>query len=126
MTETIVQSAQPYLNAIVTAIVGVLATMIIAGLKTLQNKANEWLDARTTAAQRETIHKVAGEAFALAQTAFKDLGGDAKLQEALSYALKQLGSRGISVSAQEVQAAIEKAYLDYKAKTVQTNKTIVE
>lgn len=126
MTETIVQSAQPYLNAIVTAIIGVLASMVIIGLKTMQSKADEWLEARTTAAQRETIHKVAGEAFALAQTAFKDLGGQAKLEEALSYALKQLGKRGISVSAQEVQAAIEKAYLDYKAKTVQTNKTIVE
>lgn len=116
--ETIVQAAQPYITVVVTAIIGVLATMIIAGLKTMQVKANEWLEARTTAAQRETIHKVAGEAFALAQTAFKDLGGEAKLQEALSYALKQLGSRDISVSAQEVQAAIEKAYLDYKKKSV--------
>ncbi len=113
MTETIVQAAQPYITAIVTAIIGVLATMVIAGLKQVQTKVDKWLEARTIAAQRETIHKVAGEAFALAQTAFKDLGGDAKLQEALSYALKQLGSRGISVSAQEVQAAIEKAYLEY-------------
>ncbi|WP_322925427.1 phage holin [Paenibacillus campi] len=116
MTETIVQAAQPYITAIVTAIIGVLASMVIVGLKTMQSKANQWLDARTTAAQRETIHKVACEAFALAQTAFKELGGQAKLEEALNYALKQLGKQGISVSAQEVQAAIEQAYLDYKAK----------
>ncbi len=126
MTETIVQAAQPYITAIVTAIIGVLASMIIVGLKAIQNKVDKWLEARTTAAQRETIHKVASEAFALAQTTFKELGGEAKLQEALSYALKQLGKRGISVSAQEVQAAIEKAYLDYKAKAVQKTMNIVQ
>ncbi len=34
-----------------------------------------WLEARTTAVQREVIHKIGGEGFAFAQTAFKEVGG---------------------------------------------------
>ncbi|MGM1020407.1 MAG: phage holin, LLH family [Bacillota bacterium] len=63
------------------------------------------------------IHKVAGEAFVLAQTAFKEAGGERKLQEALQYASLTLPSQGIVVSQVELKSAIEKAYLEYKAKT---------
>lgn len=116
-TQTIIETVQPYVSTIATAVVGVLVTFILAGLNTLKVKANAWLDARTTATQREVIHKVAGEAFALAQTTFKDAGGVRKMQEALQYASLRLTEQGIIVSATELQAAIEKAYLEYKAKT---------
>ncbi|MDQ0497374.1 phage holin, LLH family [Paenibacillus brasilensis] len=76
-----------------------------------------WLEARTTAAQREVIHKIAGEGFAFAQTAFKEAGGERKLQEALQYASLTLSSQGIVVSQVELRSAFEKAYLEYKAKT---------
>lgn len=116
--QTIIETVQPYVSTIVTAVVGVLVTIILAGLNTLKVKANAWLDARTTAAQREVIHKVAGEAFALAQTTFKDAGGVRKMQEALQYASLRLTEQGIVVSATELQATIEKAYLEYNAKKV--------
>lgn len=94
-----------------------LTAFILGGLNKLKTKVNAWLEARTTAAQREVIHKVAGEAFALAQTTFKEAGGERKLQEALQYASLRLTEQGIVVSPTELQAAIEKAYLEYKAKT---------
>ncbi|MEE4561536.1 phage holin, LLH family [Paenibacillus polymyxa] len=115
--QNVIETIQPAISTIVTAIVGVLVTFALAGINTLKNKANNWLDARTTAAQREVIHKVAGEAFALAQTTFKDAGGVHKMQEALQYASLRLTEQGIIVSPTELQAAIEKAYLEYKAKT---------
>ncbi|MEC0235248.1 phage holin, LLH family [Paenibacillus kribbensis] len=93
----------------------IFTTFVIAGLNTVKGKANAWLEARTTAAQREVIHKIAGEGFAFAQTAFKQAGGERKLQEALQYASLRLTEQGIVVSATELQAAIEKAYLDYEA-----------
>ncbi|MGG4504199.1 phage holin, LLH family [Paenibacillus polymyxa] len=115
--QTIIETVQPYVSTVATAVVGVLTTIILAGLNTVKVKVNTWLEARTTAAQREVIHKVAGEAFALAQTAFKEAGGERKLQEALQYATLRLAEQGITVSVVELQAAIEKAYLEYKAKT---------
>ncbi|MGF9643974.1 hypothetical protein [Paenibacillus sp. FSL L8-0502] len=39
------------------------------------------------------------------------------MQEALQYASLRLTEQGIVVSSTELQAAIEKAYLEYKAKT---------
>ncbi|OMF50895.1 phage holin, LLH family [Paenibacillus peoriae] len=115
--QTIIETVQPYVNTIVTAAAGVLTAFILGGLNKLKNKVNVWLEARTTAVQREVIHKVAGEAFALAQTAFKEAGGERKLQEALQYASLTLSSQGIVVSQVELKSAIEKAYLEYKAKT---------
>ncbi|WHX37428.1 phage holin, LLH family [Paenibacillus polymyxa] len=115
--QNVIETIQPAINTIVTAIVGVLVTFALAGINTLKNKANNWLDARTTAAQRDVIHKVAGEAFALAQTTFKDVGGVRKMQEALQYASLRLTEQCIVVSPTELQAAIEKAYLEYKTKT---------
>ncbi|WP_264453536.1 phage holin family protein [Paenibacillus polymyxa] len=115
--QTFIETVQPYVSTVATAILGVLVTFALAGINTLKNKANNWLDARTTDAQREVIHKVAGEAFALAQTAFKEAGGARKLQEALQYASLTLSSQGIVVTQVELRSAIEKAYLEYKAKT---------
>lgn len=47
----------------------------------------------------------------------KKPGGERKLQEALQYASLRLTEQGIVVSSVELQAAIENAYLEYKAKT---------
>jgi hypothetical protein len=115
--QTIIENVQPYVSTIVTAGAGVLTAIILAGLNTVKVKVNTWLEARTTAAQREVIHKIAGEGFAFAQTAFKQAGGERKLQEALQYATLRLAEQGITITAVELQAAIEKAYLEYKAKT---------
>ncbi|MCC3380675.1 phage holin, LLH family [Paenibacillus farraposensis] len=114
--QTIIETVHPYVSTIATAAIGVLTTIILAGLNTVKVKVNTWLEARTTAAQREVIHKIAGEGFAFAQTAFKQAGGERKLQEALQYATLRLAEQGVTVSVVELQAAIEKAYLDYKSK----------
>ncbi|MGM1023404.1 MAG: phage holin, LLH family [Bacillota bacterium] len=115
--QTLIEGVQPYVTTIATAAIGVLTTFILAGLNTVKGKVNAWLEARTTATQREVIHKIAGEGFAFAQTAFKQAGGERKLQEALQYASLTLTSQGIAVSQVELRSAIEKAYLEYKSKT---------
>lgn len=115
--QTIIETVQPYVSTVVTAAAGVLTAFVLGGLNKLKTKVNVWLEARTTAVQREVIHKIAGEGFAFAQTAFKQAGGERKLQEALQYATLRLTEQGITVSVVELQAAIEKAYLEYKAKT---------
>ncbi|MEK5089027.1 phage holin [Paenibacillus sp. FSL M8-0228] len=117
--QTIIETVQPYVSTIATAILGVLTAIVIAGLNTIKVKANTWIDARTTESQRVLLHKLAEEGFSLAKTAYKEADGPKKLQEALSYVTGQLEQKGITLTPVEVQAAIEKAYLDYKAKTKQ-------
>ncbi|MGR6764441.1 phage holin, LLH family [Paenibacillus sp. T2-29] len=117
--QTIIETVQPYVSTVATAILGVLTAIVIAGLNTIKVKANMWIDARTTESQRVLLHKLAEEGFSLAKTAYKEADGSKKLQEALSYVTGQLEQKGITLTPVEVQAAIEKAYLDYKAKTKQ-------
>ncbi|MEJ3720068.1 hypothetical protein WGM54_18960 [Paenibacillus polymyxa] len=55
--QTIIETVQPYVNTIVTAAAGVLTAFVLGDLNKLKIKVNVWLEARTTAAQREVIHK---------------------------------------------------------------------
>lgn len=51
--QTLIEGVQPYVTTIATAAVGVLTTFVLAGLNTVKQKVNLWLEARTTAAQRK-------------------------------------------------------------------------
>lgn len=113
--QTVIDQAQPYITTVVLAIIGVLATVILRTIALLQAKADSWFDAKLSVSQRELLHKIASEGFAYAQTVYKELGGEEKLQQALVYASDQLEARGIKVAPEEIRAAVEKAYLAYKA-----------
>lgn len=113
--QTIIDSAQPYITAIVLAVVGLLAAVALRTIALLQAKGIAWLDGKLNVQQRELLHKIASEGFAYAQTVYKELGGEEKLQQALAYASDQLAARGIEAAPEEIRAAVEKAYLAYKA-----------
>ncbi|QSF42638.1 phage holin, LLH family [Paenibacillus tianjinensis] len=113
--QTVIDQAQPYITTVVLAVVGILAAVILRAVALLQVKADTWFDAKLSVSQRELLHKIATEGFAYAQTVYKELGGEDKLQQALAYASDQLNVRGIKVSKEEIRAAIENAYLKYKA-----------
>jgi hypothetical protein len=112
----IIQSAQPYVTTVVTALIGLLATWALIGINALKAKANVLYEARTTAAQREQLHRIASEAFAYAETVFRDYGGEQKLAEAKGYLLQRLNALGITLTDAEIRAVIEKVVLEYNAK----------
>ncbi|MFF2910025.1 phage holin, LLH family [Paenibacillus sp. NPDC057934] len=114
--QSIIDGVQPYVTNIVLAVVGVLATVILRTVALLQQKANSWFDARLSVSQRELLHKVAAEAFAYAETVYKDKQNQVKLAQALEYATQQLGCRGIKIKPIEIRAAIEKAWYEYEGK----------
>ncbi|WP_342436699.1 phage holin, LLH family [Paenibacillus sp. FSL L8-0436] len=80
----------------------------------MKNKAVSYLDSKLDATQWELLHKVAGEAYAYAETVYKSAEGQAKLEQALDYATEQLSRNGIEVTPAEIRAAIEQVYLKYK------------
>lgn len=114
--QPIIEQIQPYVSTIVLAVVGLLAYVISGAINVVKVKAGAYFDAKLTAAQRELLHRIAGEAYAYAETAFKNAGGPAKLEEALKYASEQLKKRGINISNIELQSAIEKVWLDFSRK----------
>ncbi|MBP1990192.1 phage holin, LLH family [Paenibacillus eucommiae] len=106
---------QPYITGIVQAVIGLLATFLIAGLFAVKKNLEAWVESRTSKEQRELLHKIASEGFALAEQTFKQLGGEQKLSSAQDYVIRRLNAAGIQFTAMEIRAAIEKAVLDYKA-----------
>lgn len=113
--QPIVEAAQPYITLIVKAVIGALAAVLLTAVGVIRSKVVNYLDSKLDATQRELLHKVAGEAFAYAETVYKDKENQVKLVQAMEYATQQLGRRGIRVTPDEIRAAIEAAYL--KAQT---------
>ncbi|WP_270166086.1 phage holin, LLH family [Paenibacillus sp. SYP-B4298] len=106
---------QPYLQTIVLAILSVLASVATAALFQARARMLRWLESRATNEQRELLHKLAGEAFAFAETVFREVGGPKKLEAAYGYLSTRLKEQGIELGQAELRSAIEKAVLDYNA-----------
>ncbi|MFN0222101.1 phage holin, LLH family [Paenibacillus sp. KR2-11] len=112
----IMEIIQPFVNDITKSVLTITALLLLAGLNQVKSKALELYKAKTTDTQREVLKKVGVEAFAHAETLFKGMGGEAKLDAAFEYASKKLGQLGINLSAEEIKASIHKAWLDHNAK----------
>ncbi|OUS70316.1 hypothetical protein B1748_29210 [Paenibacillus sp. MY03] len=110
------ENLQPYIDTIVQALVGLLVSFLLGVLAMLRGKVQEWLETRTTVQQRDILHRLAGEAAALAEATYKDAGGPEKMNAAFAYVLQRAAVIGISVERESVQAAIEKAVMDYNTK----------
>jgi len=113
--QNIWEQIQPQVSGIVLTIVGILATVVLSLLALLKVRVSLWIDTKTSAAQRELLHKIANEAFAYAEATLNSGDGRLKLNQAFLYASEKLGKLGIQVSSEEINAAIEKACLDYNA-----------
>ncbi|TYP67709.1 phage holin, LLH family [Paenibacillus methanolicus] len=111
------QVLDPYVSTIVEALIGALVTVIMGAIALLGRKINKWIDTRDSADQRAFLHRLAAEGMALAEAAYKDHGGQAKLNAAVNYVLDRAREYGLkSLTMDSVEAAIEKAVLDYNAK----------
>ncbi|GIP38622.1 hypothetical protein J31TS4_19020 [Paenibacillus sp. J31TS4] len=106
---------QPYVSTIVDALLGLLVAVLVAAVLTVKQKVEAWLEQRTTAQQRETLHRLAKEAFAFAESIYKDVNGDRKLKAAEGYLLSRLELIGIKLTDAEIRAAVEKAVIEYNA-----------
>lgn len=113
--QAIMQTLQPYLDQIVQALLGLLVLMVMAGLNQVKRKATNWLETRTTESQRQLLLTVGREAFTHAETVFKGMGAQQKLDGALDYASQRLTGLGIEVTPAEMRAAVHSAWLDYQA-----------
>lgn len=112
---------QPYLSEIIQALVGILALLVLSFLALLRTRVNLWIDTKISSNQRELIHKIANEAFAYAESTMSTESGRNKLNQAFIYTSEKLGKLGIQVTTEEINAAIEKAVLEYNAQKKQAS-----
>jgi len=109
------QILQVYLDEIVQALVGVLVTVLLFTIHELQSRVRKWIEARTTIEQRDTLYRLAGEAMALSETLYAQLGGEEKLNQACRYVTSRVAELGFTVQPETVRAAVEGAVLTYNA-----------
>lgn len=105
---------QTYMDQIVQAVVGLLVSVVLVIIASLRAKVSAWLEARTTASQRDTLHKLAAEAAALAEATYETLDGPAKLNKAIQYVIDKSPVPNLDIVT--IRAAVEKAVLDYNTK----------
>lgn len=110
----------PDLNQIGSLLLEILCLIVVFILVEVRNLLTKWFLTHTTSQQRETIHRVAGEAVSFARLEYAALDGPAKMAAAVAYLSSWLkNQKGWNVTPDEVKAIIQKAYDDYKALTTQ-------
>lgn len=110
------QKIAEYTTEIILTVIGIIAVYVRIWLNDLKKKAEAYYQARTTAAQRITLDVLGKEAFAFAETVYKETKGPDKLAEAVKYLEDKARRLGISITFEEARAAVEKAWLDDKRK----------
>lgn len=113
---TVLEIAQPYLYAIATALISLLAAVVLAFIARLRTQVEAWLVARTSAAQRELLHKLAAEAYAYVERQYGGEAGQVKLDAAVQYVLQRLHMDKIGLTSKDVTAAVQKAWTELDAK----------
>ncbi|OPX88132.1 MAG: Phage holin protein (Holin_LLH) [Pelotomaculum sp. PtaB.Bin104] len=105
-----------YTTEIALAVVSILVVLVKGWLNGLKKKAEAYYESKTTTEQRKTLAFLGKEAFSFAETAYKELKGPDKLAEAVKYLEAKAASNGLSITAEEVRAAVEAAWLEDKRK----------
>jgi len=103
-------------NQLLPNLLYILALVVIYYLRVFAIKVlpkfTAWIENHTTATQRKTITDLGHEAFAYAETVFREKNGADKLKEALAYFQKHMDKYGLSnLNVDVIRAAIERAWL---------------
>lgn len=75
----------------------------------------DWLRAHIGEKNTKLVGEFAQQAYALAKEKYRESDGPEKLDKAINYVQERLKEKGINITDEAIQAAVEKARLDYKA-----------
>lgn len=87
---------------------------ILAGITALAPKVVAFYKSHTTAQERATLASLADAAVPWVEKAFPTLPGVQQFSAAVAQAQKWLAARGISITASEVEAEVQRAYAQAK------------
>ncbi|HHY68562.1 phage holin, LLH family [Kyrpidia sp.] len=101
----------PLANQLVLFVLQFLAALGLALLHLAGRKVADYLRLHATKAQRDLLACLAAEAFSFAETVYRDSDGPAKLEQAMGYLSQRLRQHGVTVTPDEMRAAVEQAWL---------------
>jgi hypothetical protein len=100
------------LNQGLTILLQAAVLILLYLFRQIGQKITAYYESHTTMRQRQLLALLGREAFAFAETVYKSLDGDAKLNEALRYLLSKAEQHGLSISMKDARAVIEQAWLE--------------
>ena len=98
------------------AAIGALVVLARGWLAELKAKATTYFEQRTNAEQRKLLALLGKEAFSFAETVYRELKGAQKMEAAIGYLEERAKTLGVNVTADEVRAAIEAAWMEKEKK----------
>jgi hypothetical protein len=101
-----------YLVQGLTILLQIAALFLFYGLVMLKKKAEAYFAAHLDAKQLELLHTIGREAYAFAETTYRELNGAEKLSAAMDFFEKRAREKGIPFDAESARLAIEKAWLE--------------
>jgi hypothetical protein len=102
----------PILSQGLTILLQIAALFLFYGLVMLKKKAEAYFSAHLDAKHLEILHTIGREAYAFAETTYRELNGAEKLSAAMDYFEKRAREKGIPFDAGYARLAIEKAWLE--------------
>ncbi|PWK13898.1 phage holin, LLH family [Tumebacillus permanentifrigoris] len=101
-----------------TVLVQIAVLVVIILVRTVKKRLETYYTSHTTVQQRQLLSQFGREAFAYAETVYRDYDGPAKMNEAIKYLLDTGESAGMKdIPLTSARAVIESAWLDDKRKT---------
>ncbi|WP_339283643.1 phage holin, LLH family [Paenibacillus sp. FSL R5-0486] len=97
-----------FINKIAVDLVTVIVSVLLVLYAMIKTRVFSWI-------KNEMIRKAAEEGFALVEQRFKDAYKEDKFDRAYAYTSEKLTRWKIKVPQNEIEAAIEKAVVDYNA-----------
>jgi hypothetical protein len=92
--------------------------VVIILVRNLKKRLETYYNAHSTAQERQLLSQIGREAFAYAETVYRDYDGPAKMNEAIKYLLDTGANSGLKdIPLTSARAVIESAWLDDKRKT---------
>jgi hypothetical protein len=100
----------PYLVQGLTILLQIAALFLFYGLVMLRKKAEAYFAAHLDAKQLELLQTISREAYAFAETTYRELNGAEKMSAALDYFERRAKEKGIPFDAESARLTIEKAW----------------
>lgn len=109
--------------------IGLLLQIAVLGglylLAKLRTRFKTMLDSQTTYQQRQLLAQLGREAFAYAETVYRDHDGPAKLNQATRYLLDRCETCGLEeIPVQDARALIESAWLEQNRTQYEASKML--
>lgn len=101
-----------YLVQGLTILVQIAALFLFYLLVELKKKVEAYFAAHLDAKQSEILHTIGREAYAFAETTYRELNGAEKLSAAMDYFERRAREKGIPFDADQAKQAIEQAWLE--------------